>query len=987
MAYIPTETTNVHQQIMKKSLLIWLCAISAAALTSAHAQSTNVIDVQILDASISIKYGGNPPNPLPVMAGPAVIGETNDVWNTVTSNLLAYSSYPSGATTAAPIPLNYGDGTPSGVSMTLSAPAGTYNANSFGNYSPFSRAGSPYAPLMQTLMVVGAGQSGSVTLTGLKVGQGYDLYVYTAGDQNVSGGRQGLYTVDGNGQYYIWDGITTNLVAGVTYLEFDGVAPDNTGTLVIHLGNATAETDMDGFQLIPAAAGPSASKIINLSPDGSQFFNDVNNFTFTVQSASTGGAQLPTTPSTSVGVLLNGQYVANSQLQFSGNDTNWNVTLPGLTSNTVYTIGMVATNSAGLFTSNSVTFDTYAPAIVVPAETYDFNGGQFIQDAIPTNAPGPTTYFGVTGVSNVDYAMVTGSGVVGGGSTLAPNYPDRGDSNVAFQVASDKYLPLYQAQSNSAIYNVNLSYNNAGDWFNYTRNPWPSGYYIVYARVSSGNGTPGGIGNYEALNMVTSGYGTSSQITNNLGYFIIKDGGNWNEYFWVPLTDANGNVIPISIPGGQQTLQLLSGGGLNVIDFMFLSIPAAGLPPVINNFNPALTTGGNVFVTPGNVSFSVSSLISTIATNNVHVSVNGSPVSATFAGNNTDWTVTFPISGANEIQSFAISAVDNNGLSNSVAGTFDTFSQNNLMIEAGDFDFNGGQWIDNPLSTAPSTALTNSYYGYPGNNTLNTAEYGIDYDTTNVTTAETYPYRFDGNTPPSVSTTATAAGSEVTSDFLRDKFINEGASAVPPFEDVASEPVPTTNTDYDLAWWSPGTWLNYTRTFPTNTYNVWGRLASGAVYTNCTMSLVISGQGTSSQTTQLLGTFADPNASGFQSWHWVPLTGNNGQPVAVSLGGVETLKLTAPSGSATGSINAHFYMFVPAASATSFSISVSVNAGIVSIHIPTVSGHNYTVQYTSSLKPANWQTLGSGITGDGTVHTANDTTAGGAQRFYRVEAQ
>jgi hypothetical protein len=532
---------------MKKTVLLVLCAIGIAGLINVHAQSTNLIDFQILDASISIKYGGNPPNPLPVMTGAAEIGSSTDVWNTASSNLLSYSGYPSGMTTTTPIPLNYANGTPSGVSVALSAPAGTYNANSFGNYSPFTRAGSPYSALMQTLMVDGAGQSGSVTLTGLKPGQGYNLYVYTAGDQNVSGGRQGQYTVDGNGQYYVWDGKTTNLVAGVTYLEFVGVAPDATGKLVINLGDASAETDMDGFQLVPAAAGPSASMINNLFPNGSQFFNPSGNFTFNIQSASTGGAQLPTNPTNDVGIIVNGQN-ETSALQFSGSNTLWNVTLPGiLTSNTVYTIGIVVTNSAGLFSSNSVTFDTYAPVIVVPAETYDFNGGQFIQRFIPTNAVGPTSYFGVTGVSNIDYSMVNGSGVAGGGSTLAPNYPDRGDSNVAFQVASDLNLPLYQAQSNSAIYNVNIAYNNAGNWYNYTRNPWPSGNYIVYGRVSSGNGAPGGIGNYEALNLVTGGYGTTSQTTNNLGYFIIKDGLNWGQYLWVPLTDANGNVVPVNI--------------------------------------------------------------------------------------------------------------------------------------------------------------------------------------------------------------------------------------------------------------------------------------------------------------------------------------------------------------------------------------------------------------------------------------------------------
>ena len=968
---------------MKKILLMGLCTMAVAALTSASAQSTNLINVQILDDTLNVAYGGGAPNPLPVMTGAAEIGLPADTWNAVTNSELNYSAYPAGMSTLSPIPLSYANGAASGVNMTISSPGGgTYCANAlnWGNVSPFTPAGSPYSDLMECLMYVGGGNSATITLTGLKPGQGYNLYVYTAGDQNVTGGRQGQFTVNGDAMYYVWDGKTTNLVAGVTYLEFVGVAPDATGKLVINLGDPSTETDCNGFQLQTAASGPSPSMINNLSPNGTQFFNDTNTFTFTIQSASTGGAQLPTNPTGNVGVTVNGQN-ETSQLQFSGNPTNLNVTLPGFTSNTIYTVGITVTNSAGLFSSNSVSFDTYAPSIVVPVETYDFNGGQFIQNFIPANAPGATSYFGVTGVSNVDYSMVAG-GVAGGGTTLAPNYPDRGDSNVAFQVASDKNLPNYQAQNNSAIYNVNLSYNNAGNWFNYTRNPWPSGHFIVYGRVSSGNGTPGGIGNYEALNLLTSGYGTATQTTNTLGYFIIKDGTSWNNYSWVPLTDANGNVVPISIPSGQQTLQLLSGGGLNVIDFMFISVPAAGLPPVINNFSPALTTGGNVFV--GNsVTFSVSSYLNTIATSNIHVLLNGSPVTPTFSGNSSDWTVTFPVSGANQFDTFAISVVDNNGLSNSVSGTFDTFSQTNFMVEADEFDFNGGQSIPNPIETATTVAAADSYYGYPADNQAYTAEYGIDYTTTNVTASETYLYRLDGNTPLSV---AYAAGTEVTSDFLRDKFINEGSGAQPPFEYVPGEAVPATNTDYDVAWWEPGAWLNYTRTFPANTYRIWGRLASGAVYTNATMSLVTSGQGTSNQTTQVLGTFSDTNANGFQSWHWIPLVNNNGQPVVVSLGGVETLKVTAPSGSATGSFNSHFYMFVPAVVPSSFSISVTASAGTASIHIPTQSGHSYTVQYSTSLNPANWQTLGSSITGDGTVHTVNDSMTAGP-RFYRVQVQ
>ncbi len=769
--------------------------------------------------------------------------------------------------------------------------------------------------------------------------------------------------VNGNAQYYVWDGKTTNLVNGVSYLEFVGVAPDATGTLVIHFGNPTAETDLDGFQLQAAAAGPSPSMINNLSPDGSRFFNEVSNFTFTIQSASTGGAQLPTNPTNEVQVMVNGQD-KSSTLQFSGSNTFWNVTVPGLTSNITYGISIVVTNSAALVSSNYVSFDTYAPGIVVPVETYDYDGGQFIQNPVPTNGPAPNSYWGATGVSNVDYSMVDGSGVAGGGSTLAPNYPGRGDSNVAFQVATDMNLPLYQAQSNAAIYNVNLSYNNAGNWFNYTRNPWPSGYLLVYARVSGGTGGAG----TEYLNLVTSGYGTATQATNRLGQFVLSAGSSWNNYLWVPLTDSLGNQIPISVPSGQQTLQLLSGGGLNVIDFMFISIPSVGLQPVINNLNPALTTGGNVFVSTNKLTFTVSSITSTIATNDIHTYLNGTDVSSsqTFTGVNTNWFVSVPLSlPANQVnQTCSISAKDANGLTNGVSATFDTFAQNNFMIEAEDLDFNNGQFIDNPFPTAPLYVAVNSYGVAPAGNEANLSVLGVDVTTTNVTTSETYLYRiYDDN-----------VGTEVTSDYLRSKFYNISGGN--------GEPANTTNADYDVGWWPPGTWLNYTRTFPANTYHVYGRLASDVPYTGATMSLVTNGVGTPTQTTELLGSFSDPNANGFQNWHWVELSDTNGNSVVVSLGGVETLKMTAPPGNATGSLNANFYMFVATVPAPV--LTVSRTASTLSITFATYTGNTYIVQWTGSLSGTPTWTMLTTISGDGSNHTATDTV-GASPRFYRVE--
>ncbi len=725
-----------------------------------------------------------------------------------------------------------------------------------------------------------------------------------------------------------------------------------------HWDNCTLN-QLSGFQ---------PSIISGLTPNGGQLFNITStNFTFNVSSSA--GATVATN---AIQVVENGVDVSHN-LKFSGTGANWNVTLPGVTSNSLYTIGITVNNSAGLISTASARFDTFDPnSFVVPGEDYDFNGGHFIQNSIPTNSPGPNTYFGTLGVSGTDYDILSG-GVPGGGNNLIPNYPDR-NTNTAWQIPSDPNLPLYIAQSNAAIYNVTIAYNNPGNWYMYTRNPYPSGtYYQVYARMSDG-GDPV-VGGSETLQLVTSGAGTSTFTTTNLGYFVLNGATagwtpDWNTYYWVPLgTDASGlNPAVVSLPPGQQTLQLISGNGCNLIDFVFVPIPALGLPPYIKNFNPPiLTPGQNVFVSTNKLTFTISSLISTVASNNIQTYINGVLAPETFTGSSSNWTVSVPLNAvANQPSvTFAISAVDNNGLSNGVAGTFDTFSQNNLMIEAEDYDFSGGQFIDNPIQTAPTTGATNSYYGFPGNNFANTSVYGVDYTTSNSITGETFYYRLD-----------TSAGTETNTDFLRSRFVNSGQ--------VPGETLGFTNTDFDVGWWSPGTWLNYTRTFPTNQYNVYGRLAYSGAYSNATLGLVTVGGVT--QTTQPLGTFSDPNANGFQSWHWVPLM-TNGQMALISLGGVETLKVTAPPGPVTGSLNANYYMFVPNTAVSPFSISASVSAGTVSIKFPTQNGHSYTVYYSTSLNPASWLTLSSGIAGDGTVKTATDSTAGGASRFYKVLAQ
>jgi hypothetical protein len=66
-------------------------------------------------------------------------------------------------------------------------------------------------------------------------------------------------------------------------------------------------------------------------------------------------------------------------------------------------------------------------------------------------------------------------------------------------------------------------------------------------------------------------------------------------------------------------------------------------------------------------------------------------------------------------------------------------------------------------------------------------------------------------------------------------------------------------------------------------------------FSNVTLSPVTSGEGTSNQTMQVLGSFSDENPSGWQAYHTVPLLDTNGNKVAVQLGGKATLRLMAPA--------------------------------------------------------------------------------------------
>jgi hypothetical protein len=121
-------------------------------------------------------------------------------------------------------------------------------------------------------------------------------------------------------------------------------------------------------------------------------------------------------------------------------------------------------------------------------------------------------------------------------------------------------------------------------------------------------------------------------------------------------------------------------------------------------------------------------------------------------------------------------------------------------------------------------------------------------------------------------------------------------------------------------------------------------------------------------------------ASGWQSWHWVPLLDTNGNRVVIPLGGVGTLQVTSGN-----NLNANYYMLVPAPSPVT--LTASIVGGVPTLHFPSSNGSSYTVLYKNNLSDASWSTL-SVISGDGTAKTVPDNTAGGQpHRFYKLQIQ
>jgi hypothetical protein len=711
----------------------------------------------------------------------------------------------------------------------------------------------------------------------------------------------------GGGEYQNYTWVPLSDIAG-NPVEWDTDGSQKTLTIQSVNGNY----NINYFMLLPINPNYKPVPFVSSpSPNGaSNMFSSSSTFSFTANS-------VPGITSNNIVFTLNG--VQPYGLTYSGSPHSLLVTCP-IASNTFYTASITLTDVNGSSTF-ATTFSTFSTNTYTwEAEDWDYsktNAAGTLVSAQFFDNPQVDAYAGLAGTPMVDC-----NNSQGGGTAYRSN--DTGD--LGNEVNGDTKRAQFVTAKGT---DYDAGWTSANNWANYTRT-YPKGAFYVFMRASSPNS--GGQTDAASLAQVTGGLGTTTQTTNFLGKFNVPATGSWQTYAFVPMVDSNGNIVTITNSGAVSTFQVHEdNGGFN---FNFLMLVPAGtipIPPAITQLYP---DGSAMFQRTTNLSFVVNSQVP-LTSNNVTVTINGAVLhNLIFGGSPTALTVSWPYLQPDTYYNTTISiSAPNNVTAAPRTYVFDTFSTNYYTFEAEDFDYNGGQFHDNP-----QIDLYAHYDGVPG------------VDATNLSTTGGIAYR--GTDDPG------DLCNEVTGDVARAQYTAAGMA------------------DYDVGWTATGQWGNYTRTYPKGVFNMYMRVASPSGQTDAvSIWQVTSGLGTTNQGLTRLGQFNAPATGGYQNWSWTPLVDSAGNVVTVTTtGAVSTFRMNEDN----GGWNANFFMLAPAG----FSLSVSLSGTTVKISFPTQSGNSYQIQYKTHLTDPTWTNLGSAVAGTGGILSVQDTLTGGT-RYYR----
>jgi hypothetical protein len=357
--------------------------------------------------------------------------------------------------------------------------------------------------------------------------------------------RAGSYAAGYSGLFVFSRGIAT-ADTSIADATFDNYAA---------MGTPPAQPELPGTA--PGIAG--RPQVVQRSPRSNANFHAASegiNFTaatFTDEAVQT------------VEMILNGKDVSG-QLTIVGEPNARVVSYDGLHPNTVYQGQITLATATGQTLVNRWNFDTFAAdyfesaeAKVIEAEDYNFNGGQYINNPPPSGVAADGNfvnwgqgYYDQIGTPEVDFFdFATAPHEVGISyrpEDVVATRPGSNDVNPGGRV-NDTPRQKYVS---AGVPDFQVWRTEAGEWLNYTRQ-FVSGDYNVYLRVASRAAQE------VHLDQVTSSRTGPNQTTAPLGVFSVPNTMSPQIYQYVPLTDANGKLKPVSL-AGEQTLRLTMGG-------------------------------------------------------------------------------------------------------------------------------------------------------------------------------------------------------------------------------------------------------------------------------------------------------------------------------------------------------------------------------------------------------------------------------------------
>jgi hypothetical protein len=417
------------------------------------------------------------------------------------------------------------------------------------------------------------------------------------------------------------------------YEDFSAAAPEN--PYKVYFDNAVVSAPPQAANVAPIITITSPDEAANFLPATTQISLKVSDDKAIADDG--------------IAVLLNGtRYTKTNGLALSAAGSTRTATLGGLKADQDYAAIVIATDSDGASSTNSVHFDTFTgAAIVVEIEDYNYGGGQFFDNpAVSVEGAGGANSFGqLAGVADVDFSD----------TRTGPNGNDtlyRSEDPIRMQHSLDTTRAKYTAAGgkNAGVFDYDVSDFAIGEWENYTRTI-PAGSYEVYLREAVSNLETGDC----VLEQVTSDRTQPNQTVKLLGTFLGKKTGF--QYRNFPLTDGAGISKTVLRLNGVTTLRLRhltadSRDGARFLNYMVL-LPVAdtGIQrAAVTSITPA--PGSSVQTVTPEIDVVIQNKDTTVVTSSVNLTVNGTAVTPKVTSAADGATVqyalaTLPASGAN----------------------------------------------------------------------------------------------------------------------------------------------------------------------------------------------------------------------------------------------------------------------------------------------------------------------------------------------------